>query len=253
MRHPARFLTGLAFTAGLILLPAGSALHAAPAAGKGGVPVKQAATISFTLQYLASVEGVSTATLQHDLQAGQTLLHIAGAKYGSAAALAAALLAPDKLKLDRAASGGAFTMDEANQQYTALLNTTETLVVTPHPALAPNEGQKIGSPQSGFGNVKLTMITAAATSCHTTVDALLAAVQDGNTSILGACQTTNPAATLASLSTAITTAVKAQLDAAVSSGKLAASQESDFLGGLQTSLAKWLTSSGQSSGSGKKA
>ena len=32
MRHPARFFTGLVCTAGLILLPAGSALHAAPTA-----------------------------------------------------------------------------------------------------------------------------------------------------------------------------------------------------------------------------
>ncbi|HVA91009.1 MAG TPA: hypothetical protein VNL71_14340 [Chloroflexota bacterium] len=253
MRHPARFFTGLVFTAGLILLPTGSALHAAPAADKGGVPVKQAPTISFTIKYLASVEGVSPATLQQDLQAGQTLLRIAGDKYSSAADLATALLAPDKLKLDHAASGGKFTPAEENQQYTALLNATETLVVTPHPALAPEGGQKIGSTQSGFGNVKLTMITAAAENCDTTVDALLAAVQGGNTSILGACQATNPAATVAGLSTAITTAVKAQLDAAVSSGKLAASQESDFLASLQTSLAKWLTSSGQSSSSGQKA
>ena len=253
MRHPARFFTGLVCTAGLILLPAGSALHAAPTAAKGGVPMKQAATIAFPIEYLASVEGVSVTLLQQDLQAGQTLLHIASTRYSSAAALATALLAPDKLKLDRAASGGTFTPAEANQQYSALLNATETLLVTPHPALAPDGGQKIGSAQSGFGNVKLTMITAAAANCDTTVDALLAAVQGGNTSILGACQATNPAVTVAGLSTAIATAVKAQLDAAVSSGKLTASQESDFLASLQTSLAKWLTSSGQSSSSGKKA
>jgi hypothetical protein len=111
-----------------------------------------------------------------------------------------------------------------------------------------------GAAQPEIGNIKFTMISAVATSCNTTTDALFATAQAGGKSILAACQATNPNATVDSLSTAITTAVKAQLDTAVSSGKITASQESDMLSGIQSNLSTWLTTPlSNSDGSRQKA
>jgi hypothetical protein len=196
----------------------------------------------FALDQVASVLGVSTTTLQQDLAAGQTLLQIAGSKYGSAQALATALLAPIKSKLDRAVADGKLTPAQESLQYTPLLNQAEILVVTPHPRLASPEagtagGDALGSPAS----VKALLIPIVATSCNTTPDALGAAVQAGGKSVLQICQATNPAATLDSLSTAITNAARSRLDAAVAAGAITTSQESKVLAALQANLPTWLT------------
>ncbi|MGH2347779.1 MAG: hypothetical protein ACRDG4_21325 [Chloroflexota bacterium] len=109
------------------------------------------------------------------------------------------------------------------------------------------------SNQAAFPNVKFTMISTAAVSCDTTADALIVAVNAGGTSVLAACEATNPAAAVDSLSAAIVTAVKAQLDAAAGAGTITASEESDFLTNPRSSLNKWLTTSVQASTGGPKA
>jgi predicted small secreted protein len=192
----------------------------------------------FDLDQVASVLGVSTTTLQQDLAAGQTLLQIAGSKFSSAQALATALLANVKTKLDDAAAAGKLTAAQESQQYAALLSQAETLVTTPHPRLLPAPGSDaVGS----LANVKEILISTVATSCNTTTDALGAAVQAGGKSILQICQVTNPSATVTSLSVAIIGAAKSQLDAAVASGKITPSQESTVLAELRANLARWLT------------
>jgi hypothetical protein len=208
--------------------------------GKGANPSGKGANVrmqvNFDLDQIASVLGVSTTTLQQDLQAGQTLLQIAGSKYSSAQALATALLANLKSKLDVAVTSGKLSAAQESQQYAALLSDTETLVTTPHPKLAA-AGDAAGS----LANVKAILISTLVTSCNTTQDALEAALQAGGKSLLAVCQVTNANATVASLSTAIVSAVQAQLAAAVSSGKITASQESSVLGELQAQLPSLLT------------
>lgn len=262
MRQILRILAGLTLAAGLSLTPAGGVIQAAsPAAGAhqgahvaAGKPARGATQvvvadgkthISFAADDLASVLGVSAATLQQDLQAGQTLLQIAGSKYASANALATALLAPIKMKLDHAVAGGGFTADQAAQMYAAMLSDTETLVVTPHPQLTAPDADKvkvaIDKGQSGVAfNLKATFFSAVAASCHTTVDALSAALQSGAQSVLAACQATNPNATVDSLSAAISSAVRTQLDAAVRAGTITAAQETQLLAKL-SGINAWLT------------
>jgi hypothetical protein len=171
-------VAGVVFTAGMILLPAAGAVHAghgqSGASAKTGGPKAAPAgspTTPFTADYIASVEGVSTATLNQDLQAGETLLQIAGSKYGSAADLAIALMAPVKQKLDLAAASGKVSTKDLNAQYAALLQATEALVVTPHPVLAVEDGrgktaaEKQNSPAgTAMANAKSTIMSAAAAS-----------------------------------------------------------------------------------------
>jgi hypothetical protein len=259
VQNISRLVAGVVFTAGMILLPAAGAIHAAAKTGTAKTASTGSPTTPFTADYIASVEGVSTATLNQDLQAGETLLQIAGSKYGSAADLAIALMAPVKQKLDHAAASGKVSAKDLNAQYAALLQATETLVVTPHPVLAVADGrgktaaEKQNSPAgAAFGNAKSTIMSAAAASCNTTADALIGATNSGNASILSACQTTNPSATVDSVSAAIMTAVKAQLDAAVKSGAITAGDESSFLSDLQTNLSTMLTSTQQTSGGKQK-
>src|SRR5260370_34298532 len=128
MRHRCRLLPGLVLAGGLALVPAAGTLHAAPATGKGAaaeVRENGQPRVFFPPDYIASVEGVSTTVLQQDLQAGQTLLQIAGSKYSSASDLATALVAPFKMKLDRVVAAGKLTADQESQQYAALLNSAE--------------------------------------------------------------------------------------------------------------------------------
>ena len=259
MQNISRLVAGVVFTAGMILLPAAGAVHAAAKTGTAKTASAGSPTTPFTADDIASVEGVSTATLNQGLQAGETLLQIAGAKYGSAADLAVALMAPVKQKFDHAAASGKVSAKDLNAQYAALLQATETLVVTPHPVLAVADGRgktaaaKQNSPAgAALANAKSTIMSAAAASCNTTVDALISAIDSGNTSILSACRTTNPSATIESVSAAIMTAVKTQLDAAVASGAITAGDESSFLGHLQTNLSTILTSTPQASGGKQK-
>jgi hypothetical protein len=100
------------------------------------------AEIRFNLDDVATVLGVTPAVLQQDLQAGQTLLQIAGSKYSSAQDLATALLVNLKTKLDHVVAAGNLTAGQENQIYQAALTSTETLVTTPHPDLATGSGKQ---------------------------------------------------------------------------------------------------------------
>lgn len=126
-----------------------------------------------------------------------------------------------------------------------MLSDAETLVVTPYPQLtAPDSGEMkraIAPGQNDVAfNLKATFFSAVAASCHTTVDALSAALQSGAQIILAICQATNPSATVDSLSAAITSAVRTQLDAAVRAGTITAAEESQLLAKL-SGIDTWLT------------
>ncbi|HEX6510613.1 MAG TPA: hypothetical protein VF221_23540 [Chloroflexota bacterium] len=202
------------------------------------------------LAYVASVVGVTPAVLQQDLQAGKTLLQIAGSKYASADDLATALLAPVKTALDKAAGANKLSPTQENTVYTRLHARVATLVVTPHPALGALMGVGHGakgtkpSTTSGshlLGGIRGGLLTTLVTTCKTTPAALQVAVHAGGKSPLAICQATNPSVTQASLVAALSGAIKTKLDKAVAAKQLTATQESSTLSGLQSYLNTWVT------------
>ncbi len=266
MQRMSRVVMGIGLVAALAIGPASGVTHAASSASsgkqgpKGAVRDNPTATthaeiaadgrayVYFTPDYLAPKLGVTTAVLQQDLQAGETLLQIAGSSYASAHDLAVALIAPFKIKLDRAAASGGHDAAKASQMYSSILAAAESEVVTPHLQLAsaqsdrPKDGARSPSDRAGgvVASLKSTVMNTVAASCNTTVDAFQAALQGTDKTPLAVCQATNPNATVASITAAVSAAVKPQLDAAVAAGQMTAADESQWLGNLQT-LSTWLT------------
>jgi hypothetical protein len=271
MQRMSRVLLGIGLVAALAIGPASGVTLAASAAGSGKHGAKAVvrdnnptarthaeitadghAYVYFTPDYLAPKLGVTTAVLQQDLQAGETLLQIAGSAYASAHDLAVALVAPFKIKFDHAAASGGLDAAKASQMYNSLLAAVESEVVTPHLQLAspesdrPKDGASSPSDRAGdragglFASLKATVMTTVASSCNTTVDAFQTALQAGSQTPLAVCQATNPNATVASISAAVSAVVKPQLDAAVAAGQITAADESQWLGNLQA-LSAWLT------------
>lgn len=201
-----------------------------------------------TPDYLAPIEGVSAAQLQQDLQAGETLLQIAGTAYSSSEGLATAILAPFKNKMDRAVAVGQLTADKVQQHYIAARTSVETLVVTPHPLLAtsnmyPQKDASSAPPDGGSAgpNVKAIVVTTLATACHTTLDALGAALQTGGKSVLAICEATDPGATVDSLTPTIISAATGQYDVAIQQGTATADQKRAALAILHDQIVAWLT------------
>jgi hypothetical protein len=91
-----------------------------------------------------------------------------------------------------------------------------------------------------MASLKATVMNTIVASCNTTVDAFQSALQGTDKTPLAVCQATNPNATVASISAAVTAAIKPQLDAAVAAGQMTAADESQWLGSLQK-LSAWLT------------
>src|SRR5438045_1757264 len=85
MRRIPRTVSALALAGSLVLLPVSGVIHAASPTSKVAAKVHEtSARINLTAEYIAGVLGIPVATLQQDLQAGQTILQIAGSKYSSA-------------------------------------------------------------------------------------------------------------------------------------------------------------------------
>ena len=283
MRPVSRIRVGTIAVMSLALLPVSGAIHQVSPAGKvtsatrgHAAGSKARATVRndhgdgsavevtdgqvhlfLTPQYVGSIIGMDPATLQQDLQAGQTILQAAGGKYSSATDLAIALVAPFKMKMDRAVASGELTPDKGSQLYAGLLSAAEALVVTQHPDLSP-AGDRPGSNEDSrhlrIGlDIKDTILSAVASSCNTTVSALTASLEPGTSSVLSVCQTTNPNATVDTLSSAITTALTAQLDAAVRAGAITSTEETNILTKVAKSMSTWLTNPMGPSGSEQKA
>jgi hypothetical protein len=237
MRSIPRTIAGLV-VAGCLLLPATQITHAAP-----GAPSTQQGTSSGRLSAIAAVEGVTPQALQQDLQAGQTLLQIAVAAHSahasSAQALAAALLAPAKSRLDQAVTAGRITQAQDDQSYSTMLSRVTVLVTTPHPRLFGGLGNlgglqgHVGASGKGLhGHGMLTrgtLLSPLATTCQTTTVALKTAIRTGGKSILAICQATNGSVQQATLVNALLTTYKTRLDAGVTAGRISASQESQML------------------------
>jgi hypothetical protein len=191
--------------------------------------------------YVASVLGVTPAVLQADLQAGQTLLQIAGSKYASADDLATALLAPLKTKLDTATSSNKLTATQASTLYTQAHAAVAKLVVTPHPALgkifAGTRGARGAHKAGGLSGLLTTLTTA----CNTNATALKAAITTGGKSLLAICQATNPSVTQSGLVSTLLAALKTKLDKAVAAKTVTAAQESTMLAKAQAYLTTLVT------------
>jgi hypothetical protein len=196
------------------------------------------------MRQVAAVEGVTPQVLGQDLKQGQTLLQIAGNKYSDANALATALLAPARARLDKAVSAGRMNAVQANLLYTGMLVRTTVLVVTPHPVAALVRLH--GAPARNGAPI----VKTAAAACHTTPKAFRTAVKAGNVSVLAICQRTNPAETQDGLTTAIYAPIKGRLDEAVTAGKLAAGVESQIGTTIQQAIGAAITYTGAASPAG---
>lgn len=190
-----------------------------------GVALPDAATV-------ASVVGVTQATLTRDLAAGQTVLHIAGSRFRSADELATALLAPLKTKLDRAVASGAMPSYKAAAAYNQMHAAYAVLVVTPHPPMGTdqNGGQK--APGGGGAQTDSGIFSAMAVQCHTTVANLKAALAAGGRTPLAICQATNAQETQGALVTALVGAVE---------GNLGHTPTSDEHAAIQQKITYWVT------------
>jgi hypothetical protein len=227
-----RVIAPLLMTAALALGPATGAF-AAPKSSTAKAKSPAAASL---LTRVAAVEGVTPKVLRQDLQQGQTLLQIAGNKYADANALATALLAPVKARLDTAVTNHRMTAAQENTRYAHRLSKMTTLVTTAHPP------QSLRHSTKWFKRAKVQQVVyEVAAACQTTPAALTTLVRGGGTSILAACQTTNPAATQAQLTNIVFAPIKAKLDRAVAKGTMAASQEQRAIAKAQAKIGKALT------------
>jgi hypothetical protein len=170
---------------------------------------------------------VDKTTIVTGLKAGQSLAQIATAHGKTSDGLVAALLAPAKLKLDAAVAAGRLTGDRETtllSKLQAALTTIVNKAVTPpvkkvkpvhvNPAI-------IFQAATGYLGVNLKTILGDVRSGKTLADI---AVAHGKTAD--------------GLTAAIVASTKTQLDKQVASGRITAQQETDFLAGFQTAVAK---------------
>lgn len=234
-------LVGIALAFGLTAVPlTHSAFAAHPGHGKAPNGALAPNTANPKQQggvaYIASVLGVTPAVLQADLKAGQTLLQIAGSKYPSADALATALLAPIKTKLDQSASANKLSATQASTIYTKAHDAVAKLVVTPHPALGAVFSAMHGAHAKQGAGTRLGLLTVLTTACNTNATALKAAITTGGKTLLAICQATNPSVTQSGLVSTLLASLKTRLDQAVTAKTLTPAQESTRLAQEQTFL-----------------
>jgi hypothetical protein len=190
---------------------------------------------------IAAVEGVTLTVLRQDLQAGQTLLQIAGAKYASADDLATALLSAFQNALNTSPRASKLTASQKAALYARLHARVAHIVATPHPKLRMLIGGKLAA-AGGAGGARSSLVATLAATCNSTAPALQAAFKAGGQSPLAICQATNPTATQASLVTAIANTLRARIAKhAKAIGLLTAQQKRQILQRILARLASWVT------------
>jgi hypothetical protein len=221
----------------------GLSLAGSAFAAKSGQSGPQPAGHGKVINYIASVEGVTPAVLKQDLKQGKTLLQIAGSKYASADALATALLAPLKTRLDTAVKNHRLTASQETTLYARLHTRVAKLVVTPHPLRQLRSALKGGAAGGRLGHLKSKLFQTMATACGTTPAALRTAFQAGGKTPLAICQATKATVTQSSLVSALMSAIKTRIEARAKALGLSLSQaqEQQILAGIQTGLNVWVT------------
>lgn len=171
--------------------------------------------------------GVDKATIVSSLKAGQSLAQIATAHGKTADGLVAALVAPAKLKLDAAVAAGRLTSDRE----TTILSKLQTAVTT-----IVNKSVTPPVKKTKPVHVNPAIIFQAATSyLGVNLKTIFQEVRGGKTL---ADVAVAHGKTADGLTAAVVASVKTKLDAQVASGRITAQQETDFLTGFQTAVAK---------------
>jgi hypothetical protein len=171
--------------------------------------------------------GVDRSTIVTGLKSGQSLAQIATAHGKTADGLVAALLAPVKLKLDAAVAAGRLTSDRESTMLSKLQTALTAIVnksVTPPVAKTRPvhvDPSLIFKAATSYLGVDLKTVFHDVRSGKTLADI---AVAHGKTAD--------------GLVAAIVAPVKTKLDAQVGAGKIPSQQETDFLTGFQTAVAK---------------
>jgi hypothetical protein len=171
--------------------------------------------------------GVDRATIVAGLKSGQSLAQIATAHGKTADGLVAALLAPAKLKLDAAVAAGRLTGDRE----TAILSRLQTALTT-----IVNKSVTPPVKKTRPVHVNPGIIFQAATS-YLGVD-LKTIFQDVRGGKTLADIAVAHGKTADGLVAAIVAPVQTKLDAQVTSGRITAQQETDFLTGFKAAVTK---------------
>jgi hypothetical protein len=220
------------FSLMLVAVPL-SALAAPAFAGAG-----HAGSRHRIVRHIASVEGVSPAGLRTDLMAGKTLLQIAGTKYTSADALATALLATVKARLNHAVSARRLGSAQAKAVYARLYTRVAQLVTQPHPKLNfVTRNRRLNAKRL----LKRTVLEGFAVSCQTSTAAVKNAFRAGRRTPLEVCHATNPKITKHALATRLVAAVKVRLDTSSVHHLRMAKHESLVLAYVTHRLSTWIT------------
>lgn len=220
-------------------------LAATAAAAPSSIRVATHHRVSATIQQQHSANGVvagsflnaavtylqtDKATLVAGLKSGQSLAQLAVAHGKTADGLVAALLAPAKLKLDAAVTAGKLSADRESTILSRLQTVLTTVVnktVTPahrtHVRIDP--GVVLQATTSYLG-LKLRDLVAQLRTGKTLAQIAVAQSKTAD-----------------GLTAAVVSAVKAKLDAQVSSGRITQQQETDFLATLQTNVQAFVTGS----------
>jgi hypothetical protein len=200
--------------------PGGFGFHVKAAFGPGGDILDAAAT------YL----GVSTATLQADLQKGQSLADVANAQNKSTDGLKTALTNAMQTKLDAAVKSGAITQ----AQETDILNE-----FTSHVTDMINGAPLEVGPAFGFGFHRAGPLGAGIDDVFSAAASYLGVSTDTLKADLGKGQSLADVAkaqgkSTAGLKTAITDEAQTKLDAAVKNGDITKAQETEILSELSS-------------------
>ena len=187
------------------------------------------------LQSAATYLGISLSTLTADLNSGKSLAEEAVAKGKTAAGLISAIVADAKSNLDAQVAAGWLTSAQETKLVDALTTQVTNLV---------NNGPEGHGPGSGALS-QASLLGSAATYLGVTVSDLRTALESGKSL---ATVATDKGKTPSGLITALTTAAKAKLDAAVTAGTLTQAQEDSIVASLNDRITSFVNATPKAGG-----
>jgi hypothetical protein len=196
---------------------------AALAAGHSGAPGRRGgfrAVVSAVTSYL----GLSAQQLRADLAAGQTLAQIATAQGKTASGLEQTIESAVKTQLDQAVTAGKISSQQEQTILSRLQARLDTIVTTAHPGFGHH-----GRWRGGLIRVSASYIGISPEQLRTELKA-------GKTLAQITAEHQAQGKTVAGLEQAITNAVKARLDKAVSANRITGQQETQILNRLTSRL-----------------
>jgi len=216
MQHKTRRLA--AISAALALVAGGGAALAAGGKHAGAKNARHGAILSAVTSYL----GLSAQQLRADLAAGKTLAQIATAQGKTVGGLEQTIETAVKARLDKAVAAGVITGAQEQKLLSGLQSRLDALVNRVHPVAALRHGFRARA-----------LVRVAAGYLGLTPQQLRSDLVAGKTLAQVASE---QGKTVAGLEQAITSAVKARLDKAVTAGRISAQTEQKLLARLQSRL-----------------